>query len=64
MIQDYTLTHQAVDLTQYWQNLDINEYSHPSDNVYRKAVLSRNMMNEIVDQHPDFEFKVTSELDL
>ncbi len=64
MIQNYGLSHQAVDLTQYWQNLAKNQYSHPSDNVYRKAVMSRNMMNDIVDKHPEFEFKVTSELDL
>lgn len=64
MIDSYGLTHQAVDLTQYWQNLSETAYSHPSDNVYRKNVLTRNMMNEIVDANPSFEIKVTSELDL
>lgn len=64
MISNYGLTHQAVDLTQYWQCLTETAYSHPSDNVYRKNVLSRNMMNEIVDANPSFEIKVTSELDL
>lgn len=64
MISRYGLTHQAVDLTQYWQNLSETAYSHPSDNVYRKNVLTRNMMNEIVDANPSFEIKVTSELDL
>lgn len=64
MISDYGLTHQAVDLTQYWQNLDVTDYSHPCDNVYRKAVMTRNMMNEIADLYPNYEFKVTSELDL
>ena len=64
MISSYGLTHQAVDLTQYWQNLNETEYSHPSDNVYRKNVLTRKMMNEIVDENPSFEIKVTSELDL
>lgn len=64
MISNYSLSHQAVDLTQYWQNLDETAYSHPSDNVYRKNVLARNMMNAIVDTNPSYEFKVTSELDL
>lgn len=64
MIDIYGLTHQAVDLTQYWQNLSETSYSHPSDNVYRKNVLTRNMMNGIADAHPEFEIKVTSELDL
>ncbi len=64
MINDYDLKHQAVDLTQYWQNLDETSYSHPSDNVYRKNVLTRNMMNEVVEDHPDYEIKVTSELDI
>lgn len=64
MIEEYDLKHQAVDLTQYWQNLDETTYSHPSDNVYRKNVLTRNMMNDVVDENPDYEIKVTSELDL
>lgn len=64
MINEYDLKHQAVDLTQYWQNLDETTYSHPSDNVYRKNVLSRKMMNEVIDENPDYEIKVTSELDL
>lgn len=64
MINDYDLKHQAVDLTQYWQNLDETSYSHPSDNVYRKNVLTRNMMNDIVEDNPDYEIKVTSELDI
>lgn len=64
MIDNYDLKHQAVDLTQYWQNLDETSYSHPSDNVYRKNVLTRRMMNEVVDVNPDYEIKVTSELDI
>lgn len=64
MIKDYGMTHQAVDLTEYWQNLYDTPYSSPSDNVYRKATLSRNMMNELVEAHPDFEIKVTSEVDI
>ncbi|MDD3079714.1 MAG: hypothetical protein PHH37_11520 [Paludibacter sp.] len=64
MIDNYDLKHQAVDLTQYWQNLDETSYSHPSDNVYRKNVLTRNMMNDVVEDNPDYEIKVTSELDI
>lgn len=64
MIDNYNMSHQAVDLTQYWQNLDESSESHPSDNVYRKAVLTRNLMNEIVDDNPKYVVKVTSELDI
>lgn len=64
MISQYDLSHQAIDLTQYWQNLDVTEYSSPSDNVYRKLVRNRDMMNGIVSQHPLFEVKVTSEVDV
>lgn len=64
MIEQYELSHQAVDLTQYWQNLDATEYSMPGDNVYRKLVRSRDMMNEIVREHPEYEVKVTSEVDI
>lgn len=64
MINEYHLKHQAVDLTQYWQNLDETTYSHPSDNVYRKNVLTRKMMNEVVGNNPSYEIKVTSELDI
>lgn len=64
MIDQYGLSHQAVDLTQYWQNLDATDYSMPGDNVYRKLVRSRDMMNGIVSRHPEYEVKVTSEVDI
>lgn len=64
MINNYHMAHQAVDLTQYWQNVEETSYSHPSDNVYRKMVLTRNMMNELVDRYPQYVVKVTSELDI
>lgn len=64
MISQYELSHQAVDLTQYWQNLDATDYSVPGDNVYRKLVLARDMMNKIVGLHPEYEVKVTSEVDI
>lgn len=64
MINNYHMAHQAVDLTQYWQNTEETADSHPSDNVYRKNVLTRNMMNELVDKYPQYVVKVTSELDI
>lgn len=64
MISRYELSHQAVDLTQYWQNLDETDYSMPGDNVYRKLVRNRDMMNGIVSRHPEYEVKVTSEVDV
>lgn len=64
MINNYHMAHQAVDLTQYWQNTEETSESHPSDNVYRKNVLTRNMMNELVDKYPQYVVKVTSELDI
>lgn len=64
MIRDYGMSHQAVDLTEYWQNLDETPYASPSDNVYRKAVLTRDMMDALATGHPEFEIKVTSEVDI
>lgn len=64
LINNYKMTHQMVDLTEYWQICDESEYSHPSDNVYRKNVMTRNMMNELVKQYPQYVVKVTSEVDV
>lgn len=64
LINNYKMTHQMVDLTEYWQVCDESVYSHPSDNVYRKNVMTRNMMNELVKQYPQYVVKVTSELDI
>ncbi|MDR1809267.1 MAG: hypothetical protein LBR34_02535 [Prevotella sp.] len=64
MINNYRMVHQAVDLTEYWQNVEETPESQPSDNVYRKNVLTRNMMNELVDKYPQYVVKVTSELDI
>jgi len=64
LIEDYYLSHQMVDLTEWWQNDQTTSYSHPSDNVYRKAVLSRQLLNGLVEEHPHFLPKLTSELDI
>lgn len=64
LINNYKMSHQMVDLTEYWQICDESSYSHPSDNVYRKNVRTRNMMNELVKQYPQYVVKVTSELDV
>jgi hypothetical protein len=64
LITTYRMSHQMVDLTEWWQNEAVTAYSHPSDNVYRKAVLSRRMLNELVEKYPQYLPKVTSELDI
>ncbi|MDT5037863.1 MAG: alpha-galactosidase, partial [Micromonosporaceae bacterium] len=64
LITDFHMTHQMIDLTEYWQNEAVTEYSHPSDNVYRKAVLSRRLMNDLVAEHPHLLPKMTTELDI
>jgi hypothetical protein len=64
LINNYHLSHQMVDLTEYWQNPNVTTYSHPSDNVYRKNVLNRNMINELVSQYPLYLPKLTSEVDI
>ena len=64
LIEEYDLAHHMIDLTEYWQNTATTGYSHASDNVYRKAVLSRNMLNEISDEYPQYRPKITSELDI
>lgn len=64
MIENYGLDHQMIDLTEFWPNLERTDYSHPTDNVYRKNVLSRNLMNEIVEMYPDYRVKYTTEVDI
>ncbi|GAA1593577.1 hypothetical protein GCM10009789_54520 [Kribbella sancticallisti] len=64
LITKYRMSHQMVDLTEWWQNESVTGYSHPSDNVYRKAVLSRRLLNELVEKYPHYLPKVTSELDI
>ncbi len=64
LIEDSHMAHQMIDLTEYWQNPNITSYSHPSDNVYRKNVLVRNMLNELVTEYPQYRPKITSEIDI
>ncbi|WP_164716577.1 carbohydrate-binding protein [Paenibacillus whitsoniae] len=64
MIPQYHLSHQMIDLTEFWPNPSATSTSHPSDSVYRKNVLVRNYLNDLVSRHPDFLGKLTSEVDL
>jgi hypothetical protein len=64
LITQYKMTHHMIDLTEYWQTQTVTSYSHPSDSAYRKAVLSRRMMNELVQKYPQLLPKMTSELDV
>ncbi|MBB6635232.1 alpha-galactosidase [Cohnella thailandensis] len=64
MIPNYNLSHQMIDLTEYWPNAADTATSHVSDSVYRKNVLVRNYMNDVVSRNPDFLMKVTSEVDI
>jgi hypothetical protein len=64
MIPEYNLSHQMIDLTEFWPNTTATTTSHPSDSVYRKNVLVRNYNNDLVSRHPDFLTKLTSEVDI
>ncbi|MEK8145727.1 hypothetical protein NKH18_43960 [Streptomyces sp. M10(2022)] len=64
LINDYGVTQHMIDLTEYWQNESETTYSHPSDNVYRKAVRTRAMLDDLVTRNPRYLPKLTSELDI
>jgi hypothetical protein len=64
LIGSYGLDHHMIDLTEYWQNEQVTTYSHPSDSVYRKNVLTRRMLNDLVEKYPHYRPKLTSELDI
>ena len=64
LITNYNLKHQMIDLTEYWLNDAVTGYSHSTDNVYRKNVLTRNALNEMVDKYPDYKVKLTTEVDI
>ncbi|CAH1203752.1 hypothetical protein PAECIP111891_02414 [Paenibacillus allorhizoplanae] len=64
LIDNYHLSHQMVDLTEFWPNSDVTTYSHPTDNVYRKNVLTNHVLNEVVDENPDYMVKYTTEVDI
>jgi hypothetical protein len=53
-----------MDLTEFWQNESATTYSHPTDNVYRKAVLTRRMLSDLVEKNPSYLPKLTSEIDI
>lgn len=64
LLNDYGVTQHMIDLTEYWQNEKTTAYSHAGDNVYRKAVGTRIMLNDLVTQNPQYLPKLTSELDI
>ncbi|HHW45650.1 MAG TPA: hypothetical protein GXX17_01915 [Clostridiales bacterium] len=64
LITEYGMDHQMIDLTEYWQNVDETSYSHPDDNVYRKNVMVRNALNELVRKYPNYLVKFTNEIDI
>jgi hypothetical protein len=64
LIPNYHVSHQMIDLTEFWPNNSITTYSHPSDNVYRKNVRIRNYLNGVVSGHPNFVGKLTNEVDI
>lgn len=64
LLNEHGVTQHMIDLTEYWQNEQTTAYSHPGDNVYRKAVQTRNMLNDLVTRNPQYLPKLTSELDI
>lgn len=64
LIPQYHVTHQMIDLTEFWPNTATTTTSHPSDSVYRKNLNVRNYLNGIVSRHPEFIPKLTSEVDI
>lgn len=64
LLNDHGVTQHMIDLTEYWQNEQTTAYSHAGDSVFRKAVLTRIMLNDLVTQNPQYLPKLTSELDI
>ncbi|MFI6090876.1 hypothetical protein [Streptomyces sp. NPDC051218] len=64
LLNDHGVTQHMIDLTEYWQNERTTAYSHAGDNVYRKAVLTRSMLDDLVTENPQYLPKLTSELDI
>ena len=54
LIGKYHSTWQMIDLGELWKNDQETSYSHPSDNVYRKALNLRNYMTCMTRKYPDF----------
>lgn len=64
LIKDYHVSHEMIDLTEFWQNKTETAYSSPCDNVYRKNVLSNQMLNDLEAEYPQFLVKLTNEVDV
>ena len=60
----YHVSHQMIDLTEFWQNMEETEYSSPCDNVYRKNAMVNAALNEVVARHPGYLVKFTNEIDV
>lgn len=60
----YHVSHQMIDLTEFWQNVQETEYSSPCDNVYRKNAMVNTALNEVVARHPGYMVKFTNEIDV
>jgi hypothetical protein len=54
LIGRYHSTWQMIDLGEFWKNDKETAYSHPSDNVYRKALNLRNYMTAMTRKYPGF----------
>ena len=62
-IRKYHSTWQMIDLGEFWWNDKETAYSHPSDNVYRKALAVREYMTDMTRRHPDWVPLTTCELE-
>lgn len=60
----YNVSHQMIDLTEFWQNTSETTYSSPCDNVYRKNVMVNSALNEVVEENPGYMVKFTNEIDV
>lgn len=64
LIGTYGLSHQMIDLTEFWQNTQETSYSSPCDNVYRKNAMVNTALNEVVAENPNYLVKFTNEIDV
>ena len=62
-IRKYHSTWQMIDLGEFWWNDKETACSHPSDNVYRKALAVREYMTDMTRRHPDWVPLTTCELE-
>jgi hypothetical protein len=59
----YHVSHQMVDLPEFFHRTTDTTYSHVSDAVYRKNVNTRNLLNQLAIDHAGYIPKETSEVD-